>query len=430
MTDSETAPRERAWLVAAGALVVAAAIARFHNAFAFPPLHDYDGPGHALNVFALYEGRLPDPQSWSGFHPPLAYAIGAALWHVLPSGVPVHAALRLLSAAAGFGAVAIAHRALRRFFPAADAAVVAAFVLCAPVVAIAASMLGNETLCALFATAALARLLGIPSDPRAARRHGAITMGLAGLAALSKSTGLGVVGVVGLAYLWRQRRAGAAALAGTALVLGGIACVALAPHYGRLIAAGGSPLAVVSGGVSGAAAGEMAQQPPGVRHVADYFSFPSAVLFAPFKDAPNMVQSVPGLLYATVWADGQGEFLPASERSVVAVASLVALLGLVPTAAAGIGLARILRRAELRDAMGAPLLYAALLFAALLVQTWVVPRFSAVKASYLLSALLPATLALGAGVAMSRPRARAALRGVLLATAAFATFLTWYGWWT
>ncbi len=71
-----------------------------------------------------------------------------------------------------------------------------------------------------------------------------------------------------------------------------------------------------------------------------------------------------------------------------------------------IGLARILRRPPLRGAMGAPLLFAALLFAALLVQTWVVPRFSAVKASYLLSALLPASLALGVGVA-TRASARA-----------------------
>jgi hypothetical protein len=417
INSDAAATRERAWLVAAGALAVVAVIERIHNAFAFPPLHDYDGPGHALNVFALYEGRVPDPQSWSGFHPPLAYALGAALWHVLPSGVPVHSALRLLSAAAGLGAVAIAWRALRRFVAAADAAVVAAFVLCTPVVAIATSMFGNETICALFATAALARLLVIPSETSAARRHAAATMLLAALAALAKSTGLGVVGVVGLAYPWRLRRAGAAALASTVLVLGGIAFVALAPHYGKLIWQGGSPLAVVSGGIAGAAAGEMAQQPPGVRHVGDYFLFPSAAIFAPFKDAPSMTQSVPGLLYATVWADGQGEFLPVSERSVVAAASLGALLGLVPTVVAGIGLARILRRS-------------ALLFAALLAQTWVVPRFSAVKASYLLSALLPATLALGVGVATSRSRTRAALRSVLLASAAFDTVLTWYGWWT
>lgn len=425
-----TTSRERAWLVAAGVLAVAALVARIHNAFAFPPLHDYDGAGHALNVFALYEGRLPDPQSWSGFHPPLAYALGAAIWHGLPDGVPVHAALRLLSATAGAGAVAILWRALRRFVSDADAAVVAVFVFCAPVVAIATSMFGNETLCALFATAALARLLAIPDEPRDALRHGAITLLLAALAALAKSTGLAVVGVAGLAYLWRARRSGAAALARTTAALGGVALVALAPHYGKLLWQGGSLVAVISGGVAGAAAvGEMAQQPPGVRHLGDYFLLTWSMILAPFKDGPDMVRSVPGLLYATVWADGQGEFLPVTERSVVGAASIGALLGLVPTVVAAIGLVRILRRPPLRAAMGAPLLFLALLFAALLAQIWVVPRFSAVKASYLLSALLPAGLALGIGVATARPRARGALRCALLAIGGYATFLTWYGWW-
>jgi hypothetical protein len=79
--------------------------------------------------------------------------------------------------------------------------------------------------------------------------------------------------------------------------------------------------------------------------------------------------------------------------------------------------------------MAAPLLFAALLFAAFIVQTWMVPRFSAVKASYLLSALLPASLALGVGVATARPRARVVVRGALLAIGGYATFLTWYGWW-
>lgn len=430
MTAPETAAGERAWLVAAGTLALVALIARIHNAFAFPPLHDYDGAGHAMNVFALYEGRLPDPQSWSGFHPPLAYALGAALWHLLPAGVPVHSALRLLSAAAGAGAAAITWRALRRFVSPADAAIVAVFVFCAPVVAIATSMFGNETLCALFATAALARLLAIPSDPRAALRHGAITILLAALAALTKSTGLAVVGVAGLTYVWRLRHTGAASLTRTALVLGGIALAVLAPHYGKLLWQGASPLTVISGGVAGAAVGEMAQQPPGVRHVADYFTLPSAMLFAPFKDAPGMVSSVPGLLYATVWADGQGEFLPVAVRSVVAAASVGALLGLVPTLVAGVGLVRILRRPPLRHAMGAPLLFAVLLFGALLAQTWAVPRFSAVKASYLLSALLPAALMLGIGVATARPGVRATLRGALLAIGSYATFLTWWGWWT
>jgi hypothetical protein len=64
------------------------------------------------------------------------------------------------------------------------------------------------------------------------------------------------------------------------------------------------------------------------------------------------------------------------------------------------------------------------------VQTWLVPRYSAVKASYLLSALLPAALALATGVAARDARTRAVWRAALLAIAAYQCFLTWWGWWT
>ena len=462
--------RERAWLVAAALVAAAALLARLHNAFAYPPLHDYDAAGHALNVFALYQGRLPDPHSWSGFHPPLYYALGALLWHALPEAIPVHAALRLLSAAAGFGAIALAWRALRRVVSPTDAAVVATLVLCAPVVAIATSMLGNETSCALFTTAALARTMAIPDDPRAARRHGTITalvatlaalskstglvalavVGLAyawqlrragvsfavrallaALAALSKSTGLVALGVVGLAYAWRLRRAGVSFAMRAMLAMGGVALVLVLPQYGRLAIETRSPLGVISGGqLADQAGNEMSVQPPGERHLADYVSFPVAALVAPSKDAPGMVQSVPGPLYAGTWADAQGAFLPTQVSVVRDAAAGAALLGLVPTLLAIAGLVRILRRRELRAVAATPLVFAALLFAAFLAQTWVVPRYTAVKASYLLSALLPAALALAVGVAEASGRWRTLWRAALLATAAYMTFLTWYGWWT
>ena len=320
-------PREPLWLVAAALLALAAIATRIHNAFAFPALADFDGPGHALNVLALYEGRVPDPQTWSGFHPPLYYALAAALWHALPASVPVHAALRLLSLAAGVALVAVLWHVLRRRAAPGDAAAVAVLMLCAPVMALATSMLGNETLCALLVTAALARSMDLPPEPRAAIRRGAGSVALAALAALTKSTGLIAVGVVGLAVLWHVRAAGPRSLGRAVLVLGGVAGALLAPHYGRLVIEGRPVLSVMSGGVAGAAASQMALQPPGERHLAHYLSFPGSALVAPFKDAPGMVRSVPGLLYATTWADGQGEFLPVQRQGVVVAASIAAAAG-------------------------------------------------------------------------------------------------------
>jgi hypothetical protein len=420
----------RVWVAAAAALVAVAFAGRLHNAFAYPALADYDAAGHALYVFALYEGHLPSPQSWSGFHPPLYYALGAALWRVLPNGAPVHAALRLLSAGMGFAALAVAWRSLRRLVPEPDAAAVAALIACAPVFAIATSMLGNETTCAAFATAALARTLAIPDDSRSALRHARATVALAALAALAKSTGLIALAVVGLTYLWRLRGAGARVLLRAALAMSAVAAVGLAPHYGRLLVELRSPLAVISGGqLSDAAGNEMATQPPGERHLADYASFPPSAIAAPFKEAPGMTRSVPGLLYATIWADGHGQFLPVGVQSVVGAAAVSALLGLLPTGLALAGLARILRDARLRGSFAPPLAHAALLLGAFLAQTWLVPRYSAVKASYLLSALLPAAIALAFGLTGTSGALRSALRAALLAIAAWSTFLTWWGWW-
>lgn len=421
--------RETGWIVAAGLVVAAAAIARLHNAFAYPPLQDFDAAPHAQYVFALYGGHLPDPRTWAGFHPPLYYALGAALWRLLPEAIPVHAALRLLAAAFGFGAVAVVWRALRRVAAPADAAVVAALVAGAPVFAIATSMMGNETACAFFATAALARTLAIPAEPRAALRHGTATALLATAAALSKSTGLGVLGVVALLYalrLWGARETWPRAAA----IFVVLPLVLLAPHYGRLLAVTGRPLSIISGGVPSDLVGsEMAAQPPGERHLAHYVSLPIAAIAAPFREAPGMVESVPGMLYASTWADAHGQFLLVTSQAVVGAAGLAALLGLLPTGLAAAGVLRIARTPALRARCAGPLLYGALLFAVFLLQTWLVPRYSAVKASYLLSALLLPSLGLGAALAARGRFARTALRAALLAIAAYTTFLTWWGWW-
>src|SRR5690606_20231299 len=63
-------------------LLAVAFAAQVYNALHLPTFRDYDAPGHALNAYALHRGEMPDPSSWSGFHPPLAYAIGALAWRL------------------------------------------------------------------------------------------------------------------------------------------------------------------------------------------------------------------------------------------------------------------------------------------------------------------------------------------------------------
>lgn len=420
----------RRWQAASLVVVAAAAAARVHNAFAFPPLHDFDGAGHALNVFRLYQGRLPDPATWSGFHPPLFHAAGAALWSLLPAAVPVHAGLRLLSAAAGFAALVVASRALARFVPRADAAVAIALVAGSAVFALPTSMLGNETTCVLFTTLALAALARTPAseDPRATR-HAMGTVGLAALAALAKSTGLVAVGVSWLWLAWRGRRSPARALRPLALSAL-VAVLLLGAHYGRLLAHGGSLLAPLSGYAhSEAMRAAMSGQPPGFRSLAHYLRVPRSALVAPFHDAPGMVTSVPGLLYASTWADGHGRLLPAKDPRVARVAALLAIGGLLPTAIGCLGARAAWRRRHRLGPTAPWFLFAALLLAGFVVQSWLLPYYSAVKASYLLPALLPFALLLALGTASLPGGARAAARAALLAYALAAGWATRWGWW-
>lgn len=418
------------WPAAALLVVLAAAAARIHNAFAFPPLHDFDGAGHALNVFLLSQGRLPDPGTWSGFHPPLFHAAGALLWHILPPAVPVHAGLRLLSAAAGFAALGVAFRALVRFVPRADAAVAVALVSGSAVFALPTSMLGNETTCTLFTTLALAGLARttVGEDPRATR-HAVATVTNAAFAALAKSTGLVAVGVSWLWLAWRGRREPARALRPLALSAL-VAALLLGAHYGRLMAHGRSLLAPLSGYAhSEPMRLAMSRQPPGARSLSHYLRFPVAALLAPFHDAPGMVTSVPGLLYASTWADGHARLLPAKRPRVARASALLAIGGLLPTALGCLG-ARAAWRERRRLAGAAPwFLFAALLLVGFVLQTWLLPYYSAVKASYLLPALLPFTLLLALGTASLPGGARRAARGALLAYALAAVWVTRWGWW-
>lgn len=408
-----------------GALFVAALTVCLLKAFSLP-LHDLDAAGHLLNAIALYEGRLPDPGSWSGFHPPLYYAFGAALWHALPEAIPLHVTLRLLSAAAGAGTALVCWRTLGRFFDRADAAVATVATLCVPTVIVSMSTLGNETLCALFSTAALARVLPPTSERIQSPRQAALAGGLAGAAALTKATGLIAVAVAGLACAVPVRRRPRAALRvlATYAVAAGVVC---ALHYARLLAFAESPLAVVTGAGSARAAHRMMEeQPPGKRHVSDYWTVPAATFSYPRIYAPGMNESVPGLLYAAAWSDAFGVVLPLESKRANHTRRLLAILGLIPSLFAVRGLAACVGRAELRRAFSPALALGGALVVSLLVYSWVVPHYSALKASYLLPAFLPGALLLAAALDGLPRAARTPARIGLSAVATLSLGVLWY----
>src|SRR4030095_12783420 len=226
-----TSSAERSIIALSAAVAIFAVATRVHDVVAFPALHDFDAPGHAVNVLDLFEGHLPNLRSWSGGQPPLYYGIGAALWALLPEGVPVHVTLRLISVVSWLAAVGLVWRVLRRIGSEVDAAVVAALLLGAPGILIGSCMMTNDALCALFVTATLVRSRAGARPPPG---HASVTGVFAGLAALAKLPGLAALGIAAAWYAWQWRRSLPGAvrtLAAFAVVAGVIA----GPHYARLV---------------------------------------------------------------------------------------------------------------------------------------------------------------------------------------------------
>ncbi len=401
---------------------------RIHSAFVWEPLADFDGYGHAANVLAFHVGRFPDPASWSGFHPPLYFALGAWVWDLVPRGLPVHVLLRLLSIAAGCGIAILLWRGLRRITPSGHAAVVTVAVFCAPVLAIASTMLGNEALCAFFVTGALVRLAALPDESIDRPRHAIGTAIWLALATLTKATGLVASGVSAVYYAWSTRHDPRRAIR-AALLAGGIPVLCALPHVARLADAGGSVLAAFSGAVlSRDARALMDSQPPAERRLGDYFLLPSATLFGRWLDEETMARSVPGLLYATAWADGHNQYLPIYLPSVRNATVVLSFAGLLPMGLAALGVLRLLREPGLARRHAASLCFVAVLVASFLRYTWVMRANSAVKASYLLGAAFPAAIALTLGVE-AVGRVAPWVRALLLVHGLVASVLLYHGWW-
>ncbi len=427
--DRRLSRGDRRWWLAAWLVVALAVGGRVHGVFAFPALQDYDAPGHLQYAYFLLQGELPPPSAWSGFHPPLYYAASALLWALAPEALPVHVAMRLLSLAAGLGAVCVVWRSLRARFSPADAALVTAVLLAIPFVALAFTMVGNETFCALFSTLVLARLLALPGpDEEGLVRHAAVTGLWVALAALSKSTGWVVGGVAGLAYLVQARRALPRALA-AGLAIGLPALALAAPFYVRVaLDGGGSPLGFLSGAAhSPDLAMVMSSQPPGTRELRHYLSFPLSVVTFPRFDGPGMTTSVPGMLHTAVWADGHGHYLWLT-REVRVAAGVASAAGLLATALGIFGVVRLVRRGAGGE-LGS-LLFLGLLLVALLRYTWVLPTYSAVKASYLVAALLPMGLVFAEALRSLAGWRRTLARGFLLLLALGDVALMRFGWWS
>jgi len=368
---------------------------RVFNAFAYERLWGFDARFNWAYVqYLTRTWRLPEPEAlWSAAHPPLFYYVSAALLRMLGNpgpevGVVV---LRLVGTLAGLATIALAVVVVRRIAPDEPwrALLAAGLLLFLPVHVYMSAMLTEEIVSTFFISLALSLLaLGL-SDPERDLGTGRVALigAVCGLALLTKLTGLLAGGAVCGALLfeawrraaWRWALLRIALVVGLVTLIGGWFYLRNWILYGYLYPHGLEIHRV------------MFTMPPGVRFVSDYLSFPLAVWTNPQLLDPDLLRSIWGSTYVTLWFDGHRAFLPYDVPRVDRVGGVLLALGLLPTAAFLVGVARGLRRVfERRSTLDVAFL---LLLAAMLVGyvlfTWRNPFFAVLKASFLLGLSVP-----------------------------------------
>jgi tetratricopeptide (TPR) repeat protein len=343
----------------------------------------YDAWGHVAYVLFLdlYRAVPWADQGWSYFHPPLHYALGWVLAQ-FGSGDALMRGLSLLGSAASLLTAALAALLVRMASPGRPALALLAF-----------------TAVAFLPVHLFMRFVANENRPCPQRSGDVLCGALIGLALLTKFNGLlpllVVCAALALRPLFAEDRRGELwrCLARGALIAG-IALAIAFPYYARNIRAFGTPfqlsrdyplIAEVEG-----------DQPPGRRALSDYFRITPRMFSEPNPLAPHMLHSIWGTVYLNVWADifreSDVERSLVAERSELPSTTLMALLGLFPTALAWFGAALAMRDAwegRRRPVYVPLLLLAGATLASFAVFAWRVPIWSALKASYLLGLSLP-----------------------------------------
>jgi 4-amino-4-deoxy-L-arabinose transferase-like glycosyltransferase len=380
--------------VAGAALLLVGVGMRVHNALQYPPAWGFDASYNWRYVERLlHSWSLPHPDAdWATSHPPLFYYLAAALVRALGSPGPAVAipAVRLASSAVGLAAIALAAWLVRRLDPERPgrALLAAGLLLFLPAHVTMSATLGEEVLASSLASAALVATVELLRRAGPDRLLSSAGIGLAsGLAWLTKLSGVlvlvAVAGALGVdGWIRREKRQALVRIAVvllTAGLAGGWYFAHTRMRYGYFYPHGLRAHHILY------------TMPPGERSLADYLRFPAATFTDPQLLHPDLLRSVWGSTYATVWFDGHRHFLPTSDTAVRRWGTALLLLALVPTAAFLAGTARGVRRAlRGRDSVDLPLLLmVAATLAGYVLFTWRNPWFAVLKGTYLLGLAVP-----------------------------------------
>jgi hypothetical protein len=381
----------------AGAVLVLLAIAiRVHNAIHYPLHYGFDAPANWDYIAQLLTSwRLPAPgEGWSTSHPPFFYYLAAALGRLMGGSdvASITKAVRLMSSAIGVAGIACALVWLRREDPKNDLRVLiaGALMLFVPVHIYMSAILGEEIIAGALITLVLCGVavdLARPPNERLSLVQVAWLGLAAGLAFLTKLSGLLVIAAAGLAYgLDGLRRRDLLSVVPRAMVFGCVALIVGGWPYARNKIEYGYfyPQNLMVHEL-------MFTMPPGERGIGDYLSLPLATFGDPQVLAPDLLHSVWGTTYTTLWFDGHRVMLPRFGVATARVGTALLILGLIPTAAFLIGIRRGLVRA-IRQPGGHDtlfLLIVTLSLAGYVRFTWQNPWYATLKASYLLGIAMP-----------------------------------------
>jgi hypothetical protein len=386
--------RSRAFLAVA-ALLALGAVQRVWNVLHYPVFMGFDAKGNWHYIQLLMQRfELPAPDAgWSTAHPPLFYAISAALGALqdAPTETSVGQPTVLISAAFGLAAVA-ATAALVHRLSQGDVwrtVLAAALLIFLPVHISMSTMLSEELLTSAlvsFAVVGLAAEMARPEAQRVSLLRPALLGALAGLALLTKLSAAMLVGAGAVALLAEAPARGApralrtaAVFAASAGLVGGWFYLRNLWLYGYLYPHGLPAHA------------EMLTLPPGERGLVDYLAFPLDTFRGTQAFDPALLHSVWGGTYASIWFDPHRHFLPRRAPGLFLAAQLILVTALVPTAAFVLGLLRGARRVwrERNPTDGLLVALVVLMLGGYVAFTFRNPWFVTVKGSFLLGLATP-----------------------------------------